>query len=137
MLKEKKGVGKIHIGPKIRRLRQIKGISQKAFASELQITQQAVSKIEQSEIVNEETLGKIAEILGVSMEAIVNFDDDASFNNFINTNEVINQRCDVTNHYQSIEKITELYERLLKSEIEKNQLLKDIADLKDNSNNRK
>lgn len=131
MTREHKGADKSLIGPKIRRLRQIKGISQKAFASELNVTQQAVSKIEQNDKVNEDTLMKIAEILGVSVEAIVNFDEDASFNNFITSNEVINQRCDVINHYQSVEKITELYERLLKSEIEKNQLLRTIVDLKE------
>lgn len=127
---ESRSKEKSQIGPKIRRLRQIKGISQKVFASELNITQQAVSKIEQSEIVNEETLQKVADILGVSIEAIINFDDDAAFNNFINKNEVINQRCDVVNNYQSIEKITELYERLLKSETEKSQLLKEMIKFK-------
>lgn len=127
---ENRSKQKNQIGPKIRRLRQIKGISQKVFASEMNITQQAVSKMEQSEIVNEETLQKAADILGVSIEAIINFDDDAAFNNFINKNEVINQRCDVVNNYQSIEKITELYERLLKSETEKSQLLKEMIKFK-------
>lgn len=120
------------VGPKIRKLRQIKGLSQKVFASELNITQQAVSKMEQSDTVNEETLQRVSEVLGISVESIVNFDEDAAFNNFIQKNEVINQRCDVTNNYQSLEKITELYERLLDSEAEKNKILKELADLKKN-----
>lgn len=121
---------KDQIGPKIRKLRQIKGLSQKVFATELNITQQAVSKMEQSDTVNEETLQRVSEVLGISVESIVNFDEDAAFNNFIQKNEVINQRCDATNNYQSLEKITELYERLLESETEKSKILKEFADFK-------
>ncbi len=130
MDKKDKQRTKEKIGPKVRRLRQIKGMSQKVFASELNISQQAVSKIEQSEIVNEETLDKIAEVLGVSIEAIINFDEDAAFNNFISKNEIINQRCEVTNNYDSIDQVKELYERLLNSEIEKNNLLRELLELR-------
>lgn len=115
-----------NVGNKIRKLRQFKGLSQKEFAAELNLSQQAISKIEQSEIVNSETLEKVANVLGVSADTIVNFDDDAAFNNFITHNEVINQRCEVSNNIQSIEKIEELYERLLKSEKEKSELLQKL-----------
>lgn len=114
------------IGNKIRKLRQFKGLSQKEFAAELKVSQQAISKIEQSEIVNNETLEKVANILGVTIDTIVNFDDDAAFNNFITHNEVINQRCEVTHNNHSIEKIEELYERLLKSEKDKNELFQKV-----------
>ncbi|MGJ1203848.1 helix-turn-helix domain-containing protein [Sphingobacterium lactis] len=120
------------IGPKIRKLRQIKGLSQKMFAAELSISQQAVSKIENSEIINEETLQKVSEVLGVSVETITNFDEDTAFTNIIERNEVINQRCDVVNNYDSTDKITELYERLLDSEKEKNKILKQMLELKNN-----
>lgn len=120
------------IGPKIRKLRQIKGLSQKMFAAELSVSQQAVSKIENSEIINEETLQKVSEVLGVSIETITNFDEDTAFTNIIERNEVINQRCDVVNNYNSTDKITELYERLLDSEKEKNKLLKQMLELKNN-----
>lgn len=118
------------IGPKIRKLRQIKGFSQKMFAAELSISQQAVSKIENSETVNEDTLQKVSEVLGVSIETITNFDEDTAFTNIIERNEVINQRCDVVNNYDSTDKITELYERLLDSEKEKNMILKQMLELK-------
>ncbi len=118
------------IGPKIRRLRQMKGLSQKEFAAELNVSQQAISKIEQSDVVNDDTLKSVAEILGVSVEAIINFDENAAFNNFINKNEVINQNCEVTHDNTSVEKISELYERLLKSEMDKNALLKEIIEKK-------
>ncbi|ERJ61160.1 helix-turn-helix domain-containing protein [Sphingobacterium paucimobilis] len=123
------------IGSKIRKLRQIKGFSQKMFAAELNISQQAVSKIENSEIINEETLNKVSEILGVSIETITNFDEDAAFTNIIERNETINQRCDVVNNYNSTDKIEELYERLLKSEREKNEVFKQMLELKDKMTN--
>lgn len=119
------------IGAKIRKLRQIKGFSQKMFAAELNISQQAVSKIENSETINEETLNRVSEILGVSIETITNFDEDAAFTNIIERNDTINQRCDVVNNYNSTDKIEELYERLLKSERETNDVLKQMLDLKD------
>ncbi|WP_286862263.1 MULTISPECIES: helix-turn-helix domain-containing protein [Sphingobacterium] len=118
------------IGPKIRKLRQIKGLSQKMFASELSVSQQAVSKLENSDTINEETLQKISDVLGVSIETIANFDEDAAFTNIIEKNEVINQRCDIVNNFDSTEKITALYERLLESEKEKNAILKQLLELK-------
>lgn len=123
------------IGSKIRKLRQIKGLSQKMFAAELNISQQAVSKIENSESINEETLSRVSEILGVTIETITNFDEDAAFTNIIEKNETINQRCEVVNNYNSLDKIEELYERLLKSETEKNDILKQMLELKNNETN--
>nr|WP_197718669.1 helix-turn-helix transcriptional regulator [Pedobacter schmidteae] len=49
---------------------------------ELGISQQTVSKIEQSETVEEETLGKIAKILGVTIWTIRNFMEDTIINHF-------------------------------------------------------
>lgn len=118
------------VGSKIRTARQLKGFSQKEFAAELEITQQAVSKIENSVIVSPETLEKVSTVLGIPVETIVNFDEDAAFNNIIDKNETINQRCDVVNHYNSTDKVTELYERLLESEKQKNIILQQMLDLK-------
>src|ERR1700712_2022080 len=63
----------LHIGRKISRIRELRGMKQEALALELGISQQAVSKIEQSADVEDEALTKIASILGVSIEAIKNF----------------------------------------------------------------
>ncbi len=52
----------IHIGRKIKRIREIRGFKQDVIASELGINQQAVWKIEQSEDIDEETLQKIADV---------------------------------------------------------------------------
>lgn len=52
----------LHIGRKISKIRELKGIKQETLAHELDISQQAVSKIEQSADVDGEALEKIAQI---------------------------------------------------------------------------
>jgi transcriptional regulator with XRE-family HTH domain len=109
----------VHIGRKIERIRMLRGVKQETLATALGITQAAVSKMEQSQKVSEEKLVQIAEILGVTTDAIKNFNEDAAVNNIQNTfhdNAVQNQ-------FNPIEKIVELYERLLKVEREKVELL--------------
>jgi transcriptional regulator with XRE-family HTH domain len=119
----------VHIGRKISRIRELRGMKQDALAANLGITQQAISKLEQSENVEDETLEKVAKVLGVSPEAIKNFSEEAIFNN-INTfhdNSSLNDYSSLLNYqctFNPIDKIVELYERLLKSEQEKNELLK-------------
>ena len=107
-------------------------MKQEALAQELGISQQAVSKIEQSAELEEEALGKIAKILGVSPEAIKNFSDEAVFNIISNTfhnsssdnSTLIASSLNYQPTFNTIEKIVELYERLLASEREKVELLK-------------
>lgn len=115
----------MHIGRKIERIRILRGIKQESLAASLGISQQAVSKMEASEQVDEERLLKVAHALSVPVEAIKNFSEEAAINIIGNT---------VTNHDQSavvffhpsfnpMDKIVELYERMLKIEQEKNSLL--------------
>jgi len=115
----------VHIGRKISKLRELKGIKQEALAAELGISQQAVSKIEQSADVEDEALDKIAKVLGLTPEAIKAFSEDAVFNIIANT---FTDNSQNNNNYlctiNPLEKIVELYERLLASEREKVELLK-------------
>ena len=69
-----------HLGRKISRMREILGVKQDTVADELGVSQQTVSKIEQTEEVDDETLGKIAGVLGVEPEAIRNFDEEGIIN---------------------------------------------------------
>lgn len=123
----------MHIGRKISRIREIRGIKQDFLAAELGVSQQMVSKIEQSEVVEEATLDKIAKILGVSSEAIKTYNEEAIINIFSSTLHdnagSINNGC--TLNFNPIDKLLEvieenknLYERLLASEREKIELLK-------------
>src|SRR6202012_4779181 len=109
----------LHIGRKISRIRELRGMKQEALAAELGISQQAVSKIEQSAEVEEEALEKIAKVLGVSVEGLKHFTEDSVFNNINNFHD-----NSIQNNFNPIEKVIELYERLLASEREKIELLK-------------
>ena len=109
-------------------------MKQEALAQELGISQQAVSKIEQSAEVEEEALGKIALVLGITSEAIKNFTEESIFNYFNTFND--NSGAGAwsshgTFNFNPIDKLIEvfeenkkLYERLLQSEREKVELLK-------------
>lgn len=116
---------KVHIGRKISRIREIRGIKQDYLAIELGVSQQTVSKIEQSEEVEDAMLEKIAGVLGVSAEAIKNFSEEVLIFHIQNMHDnasayQYNYQC----HYNPLDKVVELYERLLQSEREKNELLK-------------
>jgi len=125
----------LHIGRKISKIRELRGMKQETLASELGISQQAVSKIEQSADVDGEALEKIAKILGVPADAIKNFNDDAVLNIISNTftshdTSTLNA-INFQPSFNPIDKIVELYnekitllERLLASEREKIELLK-------------
>jgi transcriptional regulator with XRE-family HTH domain len=117
----------IHIGRKISRIRELKGMKQDALAAELGISQQAISKIEQSEKLEGETLEKVAKVLGISPNAIESFSEEAAINYFntFHDNSANNGAFYAHNFtFNPIDKLVELYERLLKSEQEKIELLK-------------
>jgi transcriptional regulator with XRE-family HTH domain len=121
-----------HIGRKISRIGELKGIKQETLASELGVSQQTVSRMEQSEKVEDEILEKVAAILGVPAEAIKNFSEEAMVNIIANT--FTHSTLNGVNYFPTfnpIDKIVELYnekvellERLLQAEKEKNELLK-------------
>ncbi|RZM25248.1 MAG: XRE family transcriptional regulator [Pedobacter sp.] len=115
----------LHIGRKISKLRELRGMKQETLAAELGISQQAISKIEQSADVEDEALAKIANVLGLTPEAVKAFTEEAVFNIISNT---FQDSSSNNNNYMCtinpLEKVIELYERLLQSEREKNELLK-------------
>jgi transcriptional regulator with XRE-family HTH domain len=121
-----------HLGHKIGRIRELRGLKQETLAHELKVSQQTVSKIEQSETIDELMLEQIASILGVSVDGIKNFSEEAVFNIISNTfnntssdsSTLIASSLNYQPTFNTIEKIVELYERLLQSEQEKIELLK-------------
>ena len=125
------GEAALPIGRKIGRNRELRGMKQEALAAELVISQKAISKIEQSADVDDESLQKIAKVLGVSADAIKQYSDEATISFIANT---YNDNAASYGHYfnfSPIDKIVTLYEekvalleRLLASEKEKNELLK-------------
>lgn len=132
-----------HLGRKIGRMREVLGIKQEVVADKLGISQQAVSKIEQSDNVDNVMLERMAEALGVNPEAIKNFNEEATINYIQQNYEGSNQ--DASNvfgshnqfTYNPLDKLMEalaenkkLYEELLKSEREKVALLQKLLDEK-------
>jgi transcriptional regulator with XRE-family HTH domain len=125
-----------NIGRKIGRIRELRGIKQETLAEELGVSQQTVSRMEQSEVVEKELLEKVARILGVSPDAIKNFSEEAVINYFNTFNDSsINGAVGSNNNHcctfhpldklmEVIEENKKLYERLLASEREKIDLLK-------------
>jgi len=121
-----------HLGRKISRIRELRGMKQETLAIELGISQQAVSKLEQSEEIEDSTLEKIANVLGVSKEAIKNYSDEIVFNVISNTynnsssdhSTLIASSVNYQPTFNTVEKIVELYERLLANEREKVEILK-------------
>ena len=115
----------LHIGRKISKLRELRGMKQEALAAELGISQQAISKIEQSAEVEDDALAKIANVLGLTPEAVKAFTEEAVFNIISNT---FQDSSSNNNNYMCtinpLEKVIELYERLLQSEREKIEILK-------------
>jgi transcriptional regulator with XRE-family HTH domain len=124
-----------HIGRKISRIRELRGIKQETLASELGVSQQSVSRMEQSEVLEDDVLENIAKILGVTTDAIKNFSDEAVVNYFNTFNQSVsssnfghNNTCTfnpLDKLMELVEENKKLYERLLASEIEKSELLKE------------
>tara|TARA_B100002049_G_scaffold237277_1_gene227525 strand:- start:1699 stop:2103 length:405 start_codon:yes stop_codon:yes gene_type:complete len=116
-----------HIGRKIARIRELRGMKQETLAEELGISQQSVSTLEKSETVEDEKLERVAQVLGVAKEAIENFSEEGIFNYFSNfydnsTGQVYNNNCT----FNPLDKLVEayedkekLYERLLQAEKDK------------------
>src|SRR5271170_1712773 len=126
----------LHIGRKISKIRELRNMKQETLALELGISQQAVSKLEQSAEIEESSLEKIAAALGVSADAIKNYSDEAVIYNIQNNyegsnnhgaNHISHHNCTfnpIDKWLEVIEENKRLYERLLASEREKIELLK-------------
>ncbi|MGE6356180.1 helix-turn-helix domain-containing protein [Flavobacterium sp. NPDC079362] len=121
-----------HIGRNISRIRELRGMKQEALAEAIGLSQQTVSSIETSETVDFEKLVQIAKVLGVTIEAIENFTEESVFNFFNNfyDNSANNgaQGNTTNNHcnFNPLDKVVELYERLVQSEKEKVEYLEKL-----------
>lgn len=110
-----------HIGRNISRIRELREMKQEALAIAIGVSQQTISNIENSETIDEDKLHEIAKALGVSSEAIKNFSEEAAinyFNSFYDNSASQGQFGPIYN-FNPIEKIIELYDKLLQSEKDK------------------
>ena len=116
----------MHIGRKVERIRELKNMKQETLASIVGYSQQTISRLEQSEKIEDEKLQKIADALGTSVEGIKKFNEEGAINiissslhdsaGSFNTNPVFN--------FNPVDKLVELYERLLKEKDETIEMFK-------------
>ncbi|MXO03320.1 helix-turn-helix domain-containing protein [Flavobacterium sp. HBTb2-11-1] len=117
-----------HIGRNISRIRELRGMKQEALAIAIGMSQQTISNIEGSETVDDEKLNAIAEALGVSVDSIKSFSDEGVVNYFNNvydndiTDSIFNANA-IECTFNPIDKIVELYERLVQAEKDKVEYL--------------
>lgn len=120
-----------HIGRKIARIRELRGVKQETLAMELGISQQSVSLLEKSETIEDKKLDEVAKALGVTKEAIENFSEELAINYFNTFNDNSSSQGNSFNQgmyatFNPLDKLVEayeenkkLYERLLEAEKEK------------------
>jgi transcriptional regulator with XRE-family HTH domain len=110
----------VHLGENIRRILDIKGIKQEAFAEKMGVSQAAISKLLSTPKIDDERLKEVADKLGTSVDAIKRFDAERIMFHI----ETMNDNSGNFNVYEihPIDKVSELYEKMLKEkndEIEK------------------
>jgi transcriptional regulator with XRE-family HTH domain len=116
----------LHMGRKIERVRRLRGMTQTDLGDALGITKQAVSKMEQTEKIEDEKLKTIATALGVTEDGLKSFNEEKVLYNTMNfydnssiTNSSVNaNNIELLNTFP-IEKTIEIFEKLLQKEREK------------------
>lgn len=123
---------KIHQGRNIKRFREMLGIKQEALAFELgdDWNQKKISLLEQKETVESDILAQVAKILKVPAEAIENFDEEQAVNIISNTftsNDTSTLNAiNVQPTFNPLDKMVELYERMLQQQKEMIEKLEQI-----------
>jgi len=134
----------IHQGRNVKRFREMLGIKQEGLAYELgeDWTQKRVSLLEQKETIEQDILDQVARILHVPADAIKNFDEQQAINiisnTFHDTNGLVNYNPSfninpIDKWVEALEENKKLYERLLKAEQEKNELLQKLLNSQNKS----
>ncbi|MFO0322580.1 MAG: helix-turn-helix domain-containing protein [Bacteroidota bacterium] len=96
----------------IRKLRTWKGLSQQNIADELKIAQRHYGRIENGKVdVSYSMLCKIASVLDTKLQILLGLEEVMVFNNYNNHQK--NGQF-VANNATDLDKVTQLYERLLK-----------------------
>jgi len=124
----------IHEGRNVKRIREILGIKQDTLANELGLSQQAISALEQKEKIDEKILLDVAKVLKVTPDSIKSFNEEGVVNIISNTfTSHDTSTMNAVNYYptfNSLDRMIDLYEQLLKSEREKVALLEKMLDKK-------
>ena len=112
-------VKKNNHGANARRWREWRGVKQDTLAEQIGVSQATLSAYEKKDKLEPEVIEKIAQALDIPEEAITELGEATSINIFSGTWQD-NANCQNYNPtFTPLEKVVELYERLLKAEQEK------------------
>ncbi|RNC64457.1 helix-turn-helix domain-containing protein [Proteiniphilum sp. X52] len=121
-----------HHGHAIKRFRHTLGIKQEALAAEMGLSQALISTYEQRKVLNDEVIERFAKALNVAPELIKDLEEDP-VTVIIENNKLDNNSGSAYNYIAGdniinnpIDKIAELFERLLEKEQEKIVLLEKL-----------
>ena len=119
----------VHMGRKIERVRRLRGMTQTELGEALHISKQAVSKMEQTEQIDDQRLDGIAAALGVTLDGLKRFNEETVLYNTINFYENCGVKTSAVSNNHTfnnfpIEQAIEMYEKLLQKEREKYEEVK-------------
>ena len=115
----------IHLGRNVQRVREIVGVKQTALAEACGWSQQQMSKLENSEFIDEGTLDIIASQLGVSAEFIKNFREELAIYNIQSYNTFNDHAINSSQHnkpeieYNSNDQLVKLLEKFIEEDRKK------------------
>ncbi|HEX7756406.1 MAG TPA: helix-turn-helix transcriptional regulator [Niabella sp.] len=130
---------KIHQGRNIKRFREMLGIKQDALAFELgdDWNQQKISLLEQKETIDAPLLQQISAALKIPAEALQNFDEEQAVNVIANTysfqdfkDNAVASGFNYQPSFNPIDKMVELYERMIQQQKEMIEKLEKIIERK-------
>lgn len=123
-----------HLGRKIERIRLLREMTQADLGELLGVSKQAISKMEQTEKIDDSRLNDVASALGVTLKGLKKYNEETVLYYSNNDNFHENSNSTVTNidtlsnlenfNQFPIEQVIELFEELLAIEREKYEALK-------------
>ncbi|WP_080902801.1 helix-turn-helix domain-containing protein [Parabacteroides sp. Marseille-P3160] len=117
---------KCNQGANIRRWREWRNVKQEVLAEQIGVSQATLSGYEKRDKLGQKTLDKIAKALDIPVEAITELEQGTSIS--IVSSTLHDNAGSIINYptFNPIDKIVELYDKLLQSEKEKVEMLQEI-----------
>jgi len=113
-------------GANARRWREWRNINQDVLAEQIGVSQATLSGYEKRDKLEPDILAKIAEALNIPVEAITEMEEGASINIVANTFDNQSSAVNWCPTFNPIDKIVELYDKLLEAEKEKVAMLQEV-----------
>lgn len=119
-------VKKSNHGANVRRWREWRNVNQDVLAEQIGVSQATLSGYEKRDKLEIEILEKIAKALNIPVEAITEMEDGTSINIVANTFDNQLSAVNWCPTFNPIDKIVELYDKLLEAEKEKVAMLQEV-----------